>query len=47
MIEYLNKKIAEYLKTLDDTHDMEWYTTVHNFASVELENFMKWLENNE
>lgn len=47
MTEYLNEKIKEYLKTLDNTHDNEWYTTDYNFASVELGKFMEWLENNE
>lgn len=34
---------AEYLATLDDFHDSEWYTTERDLADSELAGFFKWL----
>lgn len=45
-LEWFDAKMAEYLKTLDDSSREEWYTTQQDFAVAELGGFRKWLEQN-
>ena len=40
----LREKMDEYLSTLDDTRENEWYGTYHDFAKDEFNDFWQWLD---